>query len=231
MREIADNLWVHEDSMKMLGAKLAIRMSMAKLKDGSLWIHTPTPLTPDLQRSVESLGSVKHIVGASNGHNISLESWRRAFPDAAVYVAVGIPKKRPRLKDFTLLRDLTTPPWDNDLDQLHMEGVPFFDEYVFLHKESKSLLVTDYFQNHTNVEQKGFAKFLTKFVFEPIGFKGICLAPPLKMKLMVKDPQALRTSLDRLWQWDFERIIPGHGAILENNAKQIARQLCKRFYD
>jgi hypothetical protein len=102
---------------------------------------------------------------------------------------------------------------------------------MFYHRRSRTLLVTDFFQNYTGVEQKGLGIILTKLLFEPIGFKGKCLAPPLKTKLAVKDKSALRASLDRLWDLDIECVVPAHGAIFDQDAKQEIRRLCQRFYD
>jgi len=148
-----------------------------------------------------------------------------------VYLAAGIPKKKPNLKDCTLLRDLDTPPWQRDLEMIAMGGAPFFDEHMFYHGRSKTLLVTDFFQNYTGVKQKGLGKIVTKFILEPIGFKDKCLAPPLKTKFAVKDRQALRASLDRLWDLDIECVVPAHGDIFEQDAKQAIRRLCQRFYE
>jgi Domain of unknown function (DUF4336) len=224
-------MWAHEDSMPMLGTRLALRMTIVKLSDDSLWIGTPTPHNQQLQNRIAEMGEVKYIVASSNGHNLFLEEWQSAFPEAAMYVAARIPSKRPNLKGCTLLRDLDNTPWQGDLEMLPMDGAPFFDEHMFYHGRSKTLLVTDFFQNYTGVRQKGLGNIITKLILEPIGFKGKCLAPPLKTKFAVKDKQALRASLDRLWDLDIERIVPAHGDILEQDAKQEIRRLCQRFYD
>jgi hypothetical protein len=224
-------MWVHEDSMQMLGTRLPLRMTLVKLSDDAIWMWSPTPHNPQIENRVAEMGELRHIVAPSNGHHLFVEAWQHAFPDAAVYVASGIPKKRPGLERYTLLRDLDTPPWDADLEMLAMDGAPFFDEHMFYHRRSRTLLVTDFFQNYTGVEQKGLGIILTKLLFEPIGFKGKCLAPPLRMKLAVKDKSALRASLDRLWDLDIECVVPAHGAIFDQDAKQEIRRLCQRFYD
>lgn len=224
-------MWVHEDSMAMFGTRLALRMTIVKLADDSLWMCTPTPHNPQLQNRVATMGELKYIVASSNGHNLFLEDWHGAFPDAAVYVAAKIPNKRPNLKSYTLLRDMDVFPWQADVETLPMDGVPLFDEHMFYHGRSKTLLVTDFIQNYTGIEQKGLGTIITKLILEPIGFKGKCLAPPLKTKLAVKDRKALRASLDRLWNLDIERVVPAHGDILEQDAKQDIRRLCQRFYD
>ena len=217
--------------MRMLGTRLPLRMTIVKLADDSIWMHTPTPHNPQIRNRVAAMGKLKYIVAPSNGHNLFLEDWQSSFPDAAVYVAAGIPKKRPNLKNYTLLRDVDTALWQEDLEMLPMAGAPFFDEHMFYYARSKTLLVTDFYQNYTGVTQKGLGKVITKLLLEPLGFKGKCLAPPLKTRFAVKDKEALRASLDRLWDLDIECVVPAHGEILEQDAKQEIRRLCQRFYD
>lgn len=215
----------------MLGIRLPLRMSLVKLADDGIWIWSPTPHNPQIEHKVAEMGEVKYIVAPGNGHNLFVEAWQRAFPEASVCVASGVPKKRPNLENYTLLRDLDTPPWHEDLEMLPMDGAPFFDEHMFYHGRSKTLLVTDFFQNYTGVEQKGLAKVISKLLIEPLGFKNKCLAPPLKTRFAVKDKQALRASLDRLWDLDIECVVPAHGAIFEQDAKQDIRRLCERLYN
>ena len=231
MRKISTRMWVHEDSMPMLGTRVALRMVIVKLSDDALWVWSPTPHNPQIENRVADMGKVGYIVAPSNGHNLFVEAWQSAFSDAGVYVASRIPKKRSGLSGYTLLRDLDAFPWQADLETLPMDGAPFFDEHMFYHARSKTLLVTDFFQNYPGVEYKGFGKIVNKVLFEPIGFKGKCLAPPLRTKLAVKDRDALRASLDRLWDLDIECVVPAHGAIFEQDAKQDIRGLCKRLYD
>ena len=231
MRKISTRMWVQDDSMQMMGIRLPLRMTLVKLADDSMWMHTPTPHNPQIRNRVAAMGELKHIVAPSNGHHLFLEDWQRSFPDAGIYVADGVPKKRPNLKNYTLLRDLDTPPWEDDLQILTMAGAPLWDEHMFYYARGKTLLVTDFFQNYTGVKQKGMGKIITKLLFEPLGFKGKCLAPPLKTRFAVKDKNALRASLDKLWDLDIECVVPAHGDIFEQDAKQIIRQLCQRFYD
>jgi len=231
IRKISTRMWVHETSMPMLGMRVPIRMTIVKLADDGLWIGNPTPHNPQLHNRVSSMGEVKYIVGTSNGHNLFLEDWQKAFPDAGVYVSSGIPKKRPNLKNYELLRELDSPPWHEDLGMFAMDGAPLWDEHMFYHGKSRTLLVTDFFQNYTGVKQKGIANVLSKLVFEPLGFKGKCLAPPLKTRFGAKDRQALRASLDRIWELEIECVVPAHGTIFEQGAKDDIRRLCQRFYD
>ena len=43
------------------------------------------------------------------------------------------------------------------------------------------------------------------------------------MRFLIKDREAVRTSVKRILEWDFDRVIMAHGSILEENAKASLR--------
>lgn len=229
MRQLQDSLWVHEDSMKLGPIPLALRMTVVRLATGGLWVHSPTALSAELKRQVDDLGAVSAVLGPSNGHNLWLQEWADAYPDATLFVTPGIPKKQPKLSGFQVLDEQTAATWSDDFEASVMGGVPFFGECVFLHRASRSLIVTDVVQNLRGQKYTGFAKVMAKLVMEPIGFKDICIAPPLRFKFMIKDRPAFMAFIDTVARWDFDRIIVAHGEIIEDQAKATFARLCERW--
>jgi len=229
MIKIGEDIWTHEDEMKLMCVQLGLRMTVVKLEDGGLWVHSPTALSPELKKEVESIGPVRFIVGASNGHNLWLQEWQQAFPDAKLYVSGGIPKKL-KLTDYQLLDENFDNIWQQDLEHQAMPDTPFFNESVFLHKKTKSLIVTDLIQNYpAEACQPGFSGIILKYLLQPIGFKGMCIAPPLKMGFTIKDKERFSSFITKIKTWDFERIIVTHGDIIDTNATQIFTDLTERF--
>ena len=45
------------------------RGAVVKLSDGSLWVHSPVNLDPELKAAMDALGPVKHIVTPNFEHN------------------------------------------------------------------------------------------------------------------------------------------------------------------
>lgn len=228
MRSLDEGLWVHEDAIK-LGVEFGLRMTVVRLNSGELWVHSPTKISPTLQAEVDALGRVGALVAPSNGHNLFLQEWMAAYPEAKVFCSEGIPAKLPDLDGHTVLDNASGCPWPEDLRMQRLDGVPFFHECLFLHPPSSSLIVTDFVQNHRNQTHTGLARVMTKLVFEPIGFKDICLAPPLRFKFMIKDKAALVASLQTVLGWSFQRIIVTHGEIIEEDAQATLARLCQRF--
>ena len=70
---------------------------------------------------------------------------------------------------------------------------------------------------------------MAKYIVEPMGFKGMCVAPPLKMGFTIKDKQKFSLFIKKIQSQDFARIIVTHGDIIESNAKQIFASLTERF--
>ena len=43
-------------------------------------------------------------------------------------------------------------------------------------------------------------------------------------RLGIRDREATRRSVERIIEWDFDRILPGHGEIVESGAKEAFRR-------
>ena len=225
MEKLSEDIWIHEDELKLPGTNLSLRMTLVRLTSGKLWIHSPTAISDELITQTIELGDVGYIIGPNNAHNLFLKEWVSAFPQAELIVSSGIPKKLKLIDGFKLLDADFNNIWAEDLDCIHMPGVNFFDESVFLHKKSKSLILTDYIQNYVGAKQT----FMQKFVLGPIGFKGICIAPPLKLGFFHKDKAGFKDSLERIGQWQFDRIVVTHGDIIEEDAMATLNRLSSRF--
>lgn len=228
MQKLGDGIWVHEDAMSLGGTQLRLRMTVVQLEGGDLWVHSPTALTAELRQELDQLGRIGFIVGPNNGHNTWLLEWQTAFPDAELYVSAGIPE-RVKIQNYTVLDTSQENIWQQDLDREYMNGARIFDEWVFLHRKTKSLILTDLIQNHSDERPGGWAGFMTRFVLEPIGFKGICLAPPFRFGFMIRDKAGFAAFIKKIQSWDFNRIVVTHGDIIEADAQQVFKDLTDRF--
>ena len=200
-------------------------MTIVKLKNDKLWVHSPTKLSPEVKQEVEELGEVAYIVGPSNGHNIWLSQWQEEFPEAELHVSDGIPD-RVKISGYKIIDDASAKFWEEDLQRKSMPDVPFLNESVFFHDKTKSLIVTDLIQNHDDHVPKALSTRMATKHFSFLGFKGTCVAPPLKMGFVRKDHEKFSAFIDEIKEWDFERIVVSHGDIIEKDAKKIFSELC-----
>lgn len=223
MRKIHDRLWVHEQ--RVIGIADGLRMTVVVLDDGSLWVHSPTPLTAALSAAIDALGPVDSLVAPNNHHHKSLRQWRDAYPAAKLYVAPAIPRKQKWLDQYTLLERTDPGTWAGALDVQSIAGAPYFSETVFYHRVSRSLIVTDLIQNHVAAAQDSARVRVARKVLAAFGFNGACTAPPLKLSWVRTDPNAFATALKRVMAWKVDRIVVSHGATIEAHASDVLHRL------
>ncbi len=121
------------------------RSVVIRLKDNSLFIISPIKLTSNICNEMNTLGEVKYLVSPNHLHHLRLGDWQQAYPKAKLYASPGLVSKRKDLTfDKTLSTDTTEPGWDGQIEQcVFGSGNGWFDEIVFFHCESRTVIFTD----------------------------------------------------------------------------------------
>jgi hypothetical protein len=149
---VRENIWIVDSGpMKAGGLSLPIRMTIIRLTDGGLWLHSPTPLTDSVTTELERLGPVSYLVAPTLAHWTFLPEWQRAFPGAEVWAVPSL-KSRAQVRASGLRIDHEIgerPPeaWVEEIDQGIVRGGAGFQEAWFLHRKSRTLVLTDLIQN------------------------------------------------------------------------------------
>ena len=218
LRNLAADLWVVEMPFSKMGFGMGARMTIVRLPNGQLWIHSPIELDLALKSEVAALGEVAFIVAPCRFHYEHLAEWARAFPDAKVFSAPGLTSQtaRTRLDDY--LDDTPQPAWSDVLDQAVFRGNTLYNEIDFLHRPSRTLIVADLC---FNIPDHG--SFSTKMIARSLGVLNR-LSSTRTFRLATKEPNAVRASVRRIMEWDFDRIILSHGNIVERNGKARLRE-------
>lgn len=125
------------------GLKLPIRMAVAQLSDGRVWVWSPIPLTDALAQEVEALGPVSYIVSPNKIHHLYMGEWAERWPDARLYASPGLAKKEPNLQFHGELQDAPEPGWADDIDQVIFRGSIMMEEVVFFHRASRTAILGD----------------------------------------------------------------------------------------
>lgn len=219
MHQIDVDLWTVERPLRFIGGvELGARMSVARLRDGSLFLYSPVGLDDRLRRELEQLGQVRHVVAPNRFHHLFIGDYRQAFPEARLHAAPGLAEKRPDLHFDAVLTPDAPAPWEGEIGQELFAGLPVMNEVVFFHRASRTLLLCD-LAFHYGPE----APWLTRLCLRLVGAYGR-FGPSLVEKLLVRDRAAARGSLERILSWDFDRIIVAHGRILESGGREALRQ-------
>jgi hypothetical protein len=214
---LAPELWTAERPQRFYGLEVGTRMSVIRLADGSLLLHSPVALDAELRRELDSLGRVRFAVAPNRVHHLYAGGVARAYPEARLWVGPGLERKRPDLAIAGVLGDEAPPEWRGQVDQVFFRGRPFENEVVFLHRGSRTLLLCDLAFNFGPR-----AHPLTRLAMRLIGSYGR-FGPSRLDPLLIRDRRAARASLERILAWDFDRIAVAHGDVLETGGREALR--------
>ena len=214
MHEVGNGLWEAYQDLRLVGANLGTRMNVVKTPDG-LCVHSPIKLTDEVRASLAAIGEVKYVIAPNVFHHIYVGAYLRDFPEAKFYTIPQLAKKRPDLSNPIMIRDGETYPWSQELDHFVFRGGKFFAEAVFFHRASRTLVLTDFAFNIHDTGSR-LANFMLKVTksFKRFGQTGL-------EKLLIRDRKALRAAVDRIQQWDFDRISVTHGLQVESDGKRV----------
>jgi hypothetical protein len=179
-------------------------MTVIRLESGRLILHSPINMTDETVNEIEKLGSVDYIVSPNNFHHLFVLNALKSFPKAELYVADGLEKKRPDLKNYKLLSHATNL-WPGEIEVMRYEGVPKLSEYVFFHKKSKTLITTDIVFN-----MKTAKNWLTRIVLKIDGIYQKTSQGRLT-NLLTKDKTKRLSSNQKILGLDFDKVIMAHG--------------------
>lgn len=218
LRHLDEGLWTVDHPLRVGLLAIGSRMTIVRLSDGGLFLHSPVPLPPPLHAALEGEGPVRHVVAPNRLHHLFLADAARAFPGAEAWVAPGLPAKRRDLPAHRVLGDATEAAWKADLEQHLVEGAPALSEVVFFHRATRTLLLTD-----LAFHVRRAPGLLTRLFWRANGALGR-FGPTRMVRLVLRDRAAVRRSLDRILAWDFERVTLTHGEVLERGGRQALRE-------
>jgi hypothetical protein len=193
------------------GVRLPTRMTVVRLPDGSVWLHSPVPLDEATAREIDAIGPVGHVVAPSLLHHLHAAAARRRWPGAKLYGAVGLAEKRPDLEIDQELGDQTA--WGSVIATCRLRGAPRINEVVFFHHPSGTLLCTDLVFNLARP-----ANLATRLVTTVWGTNGRLAASRLWGWVFVEDRAAMAASVRAALDWPIERVVPCHGDVVEREA-------------
>lgn len=213
LEPIAPGLW-HDQFDLYIPPRVHFRgrMVVARLGDGRLWVHSPIPIDDALARQLAELGEVGHLVAPNAFHYLHFAAAAQRYPEARRWIAPALASKRPQLAYDEQLGDRAPAAWAAELEQLVVGGMPKVDEVVFLHRASKTLVITDL---AFNIQE--YRGLMAGLVFRLAGTHKRFGQSRL-LRSLVRDRQQAAQAAQRILDWDFERVVMAHGEIIEHDA-------------
>ena len=218
LRQLGPEIWIAERPQRFYGLEVGTRMTVIRLGGARLLLHSPVALDPELRRELDSLGRVCFVVAPNRVHHLYAGQVAEAYPEARLWVAPGLERKRPDLRFVAVLGDEAPAEWRGELEQVFFRGRPYENEVVFFHRASRTLILCDLAFNF-GPSAAAPTRLLMRLLRSYGRFGPSKLDP-----LLIRDRRAARESLERILDWDFDRVVVAHGDVLESGGREALRQ-------
>ncbi|KAJ9150771.1 hypothetical protein NKR23_g3493 [Pleurostoma richardsiae] len=242
IRDLTPNITIFSVPFSVLGGKLKIggRCTVVRLHTGSLAVFSPVALTPAVQAKLSALGGpVRWIASVNVEHHLHISAWAAAFPGAKVIAMEGLPEKRERdpatagtafAAVFTMENKAglhVDEEFDSEFKYEYLEATRV-KELVFVHRLSGTLIEGDLIFNLPATEsfsgagEDARAGLVNKVLGHMFQAKNIGWQRRLLWHgTAAKEREGLAASLRRISGWEFDRIVPCHGDVIESGGKGV----------
>ncbi len=208
-----DGLWLAFAPVSFLGMRLTSTMTVVRLADGGLLVHSPVAPTPARRQQVEALGAVRHLVAPNLFHHRWIGDWAAACPSARVHAPAALARKRPDLRIDRPLGGPAEPAFAGTIDELPVGGCRL-DETAFLVGPARTLIVSD-LVHHVGRPTHAWTALYARLM----GFHDRVALSRMIRWTGFSDRRAARGAIDRLLAQDFDRLVVGHGQPVITGAK------------
>lgn len=224
------------------GTDVGCKAVVVKLNDGTLWVHAPVGLDAPLRSALADLGPVAHVVTPNTEHQKFAPEWVREFPSAQSWACPTLREKKPGIWQHSLEELLDAPSgltsqqppsaWGGDIELCWVRdripltpGIPFFNEVVFHHKPSKTLIVSDLWWAYpgSSADVEGGDAIAEVPLSSRLWKKGMDrIYRPLYNNLM--RTETCTSSYETILGWGFEGIAPAHGEPIGEGGREVLRR-------
>jgi glyoxylase-like metal-dependent hydrolase (beta-lactamase superfamily II) len=210
-------LVVDGPTVRDMGMPFTTRMTVVLLADGGLWIESPVPISYPALTELTGMGPVRYLVADTPRHVWRLELWHDLFPDAQLWAPrpTALTLQRAKLPLAGILGAPAAAPWAEHLDQVAVQGSRLIEEVLFLHKPSRTLIVGDLIQVHDL--QPG--RYLSNALKRAGGVAAPGGGTSRDIRATFWDRRALRASVARVLDWDFDKVVLAHGPCITQGAR------------
>lgn len=213
-----ENIWTVEGpevTYRLAGVPIPCptRMTVVRSDDGSLLLHSPVCYSEQLSAALATLGPITMIVAPNSYHYLHVDDWVSSHTFATTLVTRAVAAKVSAECGFL----------DDEPEALFRLGLSWklinlgrFQEMVFFHQSSRTLIVTDLMQNFeaTKVRSR-----LTRFFLKAGGATGPSGEPSVEIRCAAwKHKAALSDGIQQMLDWEPNQIILSHGKCYRSDA-------------
>jgi hypothetical protein len=232
IEKVDQNIWVSEQLLKYWGLEVGTRMTIIRLTNEELMVISPIKVDSNTIEQINQLGNIAFIVAPNLFHYLFLADFKNFYPQAKICAVSELGAKLPDLSiDKVLNSDKNI--FGNEVEYLLFRGFKIitFDgivplkEIVFFHQESKTLILTDTafnFDESFPLQTQLATRLIQSYKQ---------LRPSLLEKIATQEKEQIKQSVQKILNWDFNRVIVAHGSIVENNGKEKLKAGYEWFLD
>lgn len=203
---VADQVWSIERPVWFSGVRLRVRTTVVRLADGSLLLHSPSPVSDALADELRALGPVRWLVVPNGFHHLGTPPAAARFPDAQVVAPASALARNKDLTAHVDIRDAQLP----EVDILPLDGVPFLDETVLFHRPTRTLLGAD-----AVISACAADHWTWRWAARLTGcWERVRVPPDVRKK--ITDKAAAARSLAAILERPAARLIVGHAEVIED---------------
>lgn len=214
---IAPELWTIARPLRFFGVETGCRMTVVRLRDGGLFVHSPIPRYPALAAELDALGPVRAVAAPSLFHHLSVTQWKQAYPEAIFACCPGLETKRADFPWDRVLSDEPEPEWAEDLRQVSFAARTMENEVVFFHPATRTMICADAVFNLARHPSR-----MTRLVALVLGNRRP--GATWLERVMIRDRAGAREQIDRMLAWQPERILLAHGEPIERDGEAVLRR-------
>ena len=201
------------------------RMTVVRLGNGDLFLHSPIAFEDRLADQLQGMGTIRYLISPNQWHYAHIGEWQRVFPGTVAWASPGVRRRaRSRHIDVHFTRELdeeAPEEWRDEIDQTLIPG-GVFKEFVFFHKASRTLILTDTIMNMDLDKLDEPWRTATKL-------SGMChpqgqIFFGMRLPLLVQKAKR-RAAFRKIRSWRPDRIVLSHGRCFEANTDEVLRRL------
>lgn len=223
-KPLGQDVWIVDSGpISAMGMQLPVRMTVLRLGNGSVLLHSPTRYTPELAQAIEGIGPVRHLVAPTIAHSSFLAEWQHACPAAKVWAVPGLRDRaqvrRSGVRIDADLADIAPAQWADAVEQGLVYGAGGFCEAWFFHRPSRTLLLADLIENMEPAKLPPVTSLLMRASAATRATTGL----HVRAVLLVKQGEA-RRAVQRMLATDPQRVVFSHGTFFNEDASNRLRR-------
>lgn len=190
-----------------VGIPCPTRATIVRYAGGGLWVHSPVPWIQKLSDELAQIGHVEAIVAPNSYHHIHAAEWAARYPNATLLSTPDLISLLAAVKPIPLT-EVSGQAWADHIN-CQLVDLGSFQEAMFFHRQSRTLIVTDLMQNF---EASRVKNVFTRWLLKAGGATGPSGQPSLELRLATrKHREHLRQAIAKAREWDPVQIILSHG--------------------